>query len=125
MQGTYEKMLLTASFLRGLFYTAKDLVFDGKYFVEMVDRLLRKTEEEEFVRLLPELRLAFSAFRPDETDRIAGQVAALYGKNAKDIRMKRAVPSQMFAYASAIDREVAAYFKADKDETDKAVGKGE
>jgi len=112
MRGTHERMLQTASFLRGLFYTAKDLVFDGTYFISMIDELLRKAQDEEFVRLLPELRLAFGAFRPDEIDRLAGQAASLYGSSVKDIRKKKVVPVYMFTYASVIDREVEEFLQS-------------
>lgn len=106
MRGTHEKMLKTAGFLRGLFYTAKDLVFDGDYFVNMVDELLNKLDNSEFVRLLPELRLAFSGLQPYEVDRLAAQAAGIYGKSAKDITKKAAVPAQLLAYARQIDSEV-------------------
>jgi hypothetical protein len=47
--------------------------------VLVLDRLLRTWGDSEFVAVLPELRLAFASMTPTETDRIAQQVAGLYG----------------------------------------------
>ena len=48
-----------AKFLRGLFYTARDLVLVGDSFVKMTDELLKLLDTEEFMAMLPELRMAF------------------------------------------------------------------
>ena len=45
-----------------------------------IDALLCELEDEEFVTLLPQLRLAFSYFTPTETDRLGRQAAALHGE---------------------------------------------
>ncbi len=42
LQGTDEMQMKSAAFLRGLFYTARDLVFVQAQFLEMIDGLLGK-----------------------------------------------------------------------------------
>ncbi len=50
----------------------------GDSFVKMTDELLKLLDTEEFMEMLPELRMAFGYFTPTETDRIAAHVAGLY-----------------------------------------------
>lgn len=45
-----------------------------------IDALLCELEDEEFIALLPQLRLAFSYFTPTETNRLGRQAAALHGE---------------------------------------------
>ena len=53
--------------------------------------------------LLPELRLAFGYFTPMETDRIAGQAAALHGKSAGELLHGRMVSPEEYAYGERLD----------------------
>ena len=64
------------------------------------DKLTPDTEE--FLRLLPELRLAFGYFTPLETDRIASKAAALHGKKAADLLEGKASPEE-YAYGETLD----------------------
>ena len=76
LQGTPGMLAQSAPFLQGLFYTARDLLLVDPDFLSKIDRLLCALEDNEFTRLLPELRLAFSYFVPTETDRLAKRAAA-------------------------------------------------
>ena len=58
---------------------------------------------EEFLKLLPELRLAFSYFTPLETDRITGRAAALHGKKKGDLLTGGSVSPGEYAYGEALD----------------------
>lgn len=94
LTGTREQMLKTAQFFRGLFFTARDLVFVGQNFVGMMDAFLGQVNEKEFLELLPELRMAFGYFTPREIDRIAENAAALHGgKKEKLLRRQEVLPS--------------------------------
>lgn len=88
LKGTQGMMRLSAAFLQGLFYTARDLLLTDKSFLEQVDSLLCELSDEDFTMLLPELRLAFSYFAPMETDRIAATAAALHGGSKRSLRME-------------------------------------
>ena len=85
LQGSEQMRKKSAAFLRGLFYTARDIVFTQKRFVSMIDALIAGLEAETFLELLPELRMAFGYFTPMETDRIAGQAASLHKAEKKQL----------------------------------------
>ena len=68
-----------AAFLQGLFRTARDLLLVDDVQLASIDALLCELEDEEFLTLLPQLRLAFSYFTPTETNRLGRQAAALHG----------------------------------------------
>ena len=95
LRGTRGMMLQSASFLQGLFYTARDLLLVDQEFLKQVDALLCELNDEDFTALLPELRLAFSYFAPMETDRIARTAAALHG--AKKLSRREGVDAAVYA----------------------------
>ena len=102
LRGTPGMLLQSASFLQGLFYTARDLLLADPDFLSQIDRLLCALEDDDFTRLLPELRLAFSYFVPVETDRLAKRAAALHGVT-EDILRRKAVDPAAYSWAEAID----------------------
>jgi Family of unknown function (DUF5682) len=69
------------AFLRGVLQTAREVAWQQRDLLRMIDLRLRDWGEDTFVRLLPELRLAFSEMTPKETDRIAEAVAKLNDAN--------------------------------------------
>ena len=103
IRGTKEKVKETAVFMRGLFFTARDLVFVASDFVEMIDYLLTRLQGDEFMELLPELRMAFSYFTPREIDRIAQKAAALYGKDKGILQRGALITPEEYAYGEALD----------------------
>lgn len=107
LQGTPGMLAQSASFLQGLFYTARDLLLVDPGFLPQIDRLLCALEDEEFTRLLPELRLAFSYFVPTETDRLARRAAALHGAPGS-LSRQQAVDPAAYTRAEALDAWAAA-----------------
>lgn len=103
LKGSGEMRMKSAAFLRGLFYTARDFVFVQEDFLSLVDGLLAGLSAEEFLQLLPELRMAFGYFTPLETDRIAGKAAALHGGSADRILKGREVSPLAYEYGEALD----------------------
>jgi len=101
--GTKEQMLQTAQFFKGLFYTARDLVFIGENFLKMLDDFYGRVSEEEFMELLPELRMAFAYFTPREIDRIAASAAGLHGKGGSDILERQEVFPDWYSYGKQLD----------------------
>ncbi|MBC7797460.1 MAG: hypothetical protein H7Z37_11355, partial [Pyrinomonadaceae bacterium] len=69
-------------FLSGLLRTAREIAWTQPEFLTMLDGYLRDLPEQEFMQILPELRLAFSSFTPRETDRVAKNVADIYGEES-------------------------------------------
>lgn len=66
------------SFLRGLLHTAREVAWQRPELLTVLDGLLREWNDPDFTAILPELRLAFAAMTPKETDRIAQSVASLH-----------------------------------------------
>ena len=104
--GTKEQMLHTAQFFKGLFYTARDLVFIGEDFLKMLDEFYGRVTEEEFMELLPELRMAFAYFTPREIDKIAAGAARLHGKGGRNILDMPEVLPQWYSYGKEVDEYV-------------------
>ncbi len=105
LTGTSEQLFCTAQFFRGLFFTARDLVFIGTQFLEMLDEFFGRVTEDEFMGLLPELRMAFTYFTPREIDKIAARVAALHGKK-EDILSRKAILPDWYSYGKEMDAYV-------------------
>lgn len=101
-------MRSSAVFLRGLFSTSRDLALVHEEFTVMLDGLFARLSQEEFVSLLPELRLAFSYFAPVEADRLAARAAALHGASGASVRRQRAVDVREYEYGEALDEWAAA-----------------
>ena len=108
LMGTGEKMRSSAVFLRGLFSTSRDLALVHEEFTVMLDGLFARLSQEEFISLLPELRLAFSYFAPVEADRLAARAAALHGAGPASVRRQRAVDAREYEYGEELDEWAAA-----------------
>ena len=102
LQGTEPMQRRSASFLQGLFLTARDLLLVDPSFLAQVNNLLCSLSDDGFLALLPELRLAFSYFRPVETDRIARRVAGLHGVTPVLLRRPGLSPAD-YARGEALD----------------------
>lgn len=101
-----EKAGRAADFVRGLFYVARDVIFAWDGMIDMLDDFLRRTDYEEFLKALPQLRLAFSFFTPTEMDRLAGKIAKKYGMQSKEFAQLKEVSAQEFAYGKALEEKV-------------------
>ncbi len=67
-------------YLRGVLMAAREIAWQVPGILERLDARLQHWKHDEFLRMLPELRLAFSTMTPQETDRIAASVAGLHGE---------------------------------------------
>ena len=106
MAGTQEKKRKIAFWLQGLFYTARDIVFAEKQFIEIIDGFVSSVEDAEFMQLLPQFRLAFSYFAPAEIDKLAEQVANRYHTDkAAFLKMKNVTP-EMYQYGRYLEEQV-------------------
>lgn len=103
LSGTKEQLMQTAVFFRGLFYTARDLVFIGDQLLRMLDDFFGQVDEEEFMELLPQLRMAFAYFTPGEIDRIAQTAAGLHGMLGEDITKRKEILPEWYTYGKELD----------------------
>jgi len=69
-------------FLRGIFLTAKDIVFYESGLIEALNSAISTAPYDEFIEMLPDLRLAFTFFTPREIDRLGKAVLAVLGLRA-------------------------------------------
>ncbi len=105
-RGTKVQMKKTALFFRGLFFSARDLIFVGGQILGILDSFLQQAENTEFMELLPELRMAFTYFTPREIDKIAEKAAALHGKTGKYITGLKEIPPDWYAYGKELEAYV-------------------
>lgn len=68
--------------LRGILGAAPMLLLHSPPVIEIVDAFLAGLEEDSFIEILPQLRLAFSALNPREIDQLGERLAALHGISA-------------------------------------------
>lgn len=106
--GTVGMMVRSASFLQGLFYTAKDLLLIDHEFLCQIDILLSELTDEQFTSILPELRLAFSYFVPMETSRLARQAAVLHGTQTMSLK-KSGIDPEEYSRIERVDAWAAAH----------------
>ena len=106
LTGTGEQLFHTAQFFKGLFFTARDLVFIGDEFLKMLDTFFGQVTAEEFMELLPELRMAFTYFTPRETDKIAAMAAKLHGTKQEDILRREVIMPDWYSYGAELDEYV-------------------
>ncbi len=103
LYGTGEKFLESANFLKGLFSTAREVVFYEKDFLEGINNVLCNLPEEEFIRILPEFRLSFSFFNPGEIVQIGKNVAEVYSTDTDNILRTEAVNPQEVEFCKKLD----------------------
>ena len=101
-----DKAGSAADFVRGLFYVARDVIFAWDGMIDMLDDFLRETDYESFLKVLPQLRLAFSFFTPAEMDRLAEKVAKKYGLRGSEFVDLKEVTAEEYAYGKAMEAKI-------------------
>ena len=94
-----------ASYLKVLFETARDIALMDKNFLTMTDMLLSEMEYDDFMEILPSLRLAYSYFTPFEIQEIAGEAAALHGLK-EDLTLQTGLDEALIAFGAELDAEI-------------------
>ncbi|WP_421742580.1 DUF5682 family protein [Cellulomonas sp.] len=79
----------SVGFVRGLFATARETVWQDSGVVRALDSRLGDWDQHTFLSTLPDLRLAFAGLTPRETDRVAEVVGALHGGERPDPPVRR------------------------------------
>jgi hypothetical protein len=102
-----------SAFLRGLLRTARSAIWQVPQLVADLHETLTAMAEEQFVRQLPQLRLAFSDLTPRETDRVAKVVADHAGVAKLDVARSATLSSGDVALAVSIERRLAESLRRD------------
>ncbi|OWA35647.1 hypothetical protein B9G55_11130 [Saccharibacillus sp. O16] len=103
--GTPDQALKSADYLQGVFALARDALMQDDSLLADLSGLLERLPHEDFLRLLPELRLAFTFFTPPETSRIAAKVAKLHGIPAARLEAP-AVDERTLLAARRLDQSI-------------------
>jgi len=77
-------LAMVGRFLRGIFLTAKDIIFYDQSFLEGLNTAIGNISYEDFLELLPDLRLAFTFFTPREIDTIGKAVLKVLKLDANE-----------------------------------------
>ncbi|MCR5816352.1 MAG: DUF5682 family protein [Ruminococcus sp.] len=114
LSGSAEIKKQGSKYMRGLFSSARDIVFSDPVFIEMADKLISGMSGEDYMEVLPDLRLAFSSFTPQEIQRTAKAVADIYGGSSDSILYDRAIDEGLFEFGKELDRELSAILKREQ-----------
>ena len=83
--GAYADPADKVAFLRGLMLVSRELIWRAPGIVGELDAILDKLPEDDFIALLPHLRLAFSDLDPRETDKLALDIAERFKLSPGDL----------------------------------------
>lgn len=111
LYGTGEMQMQSAGFLKGLFSTARELLLYQEEFLEGIHHLLSTCVEEDFLKLIPDLRLSFGFFTPQEIDDIGKSVAKMFNMSKAEILETAPVDTEALRKARALDIEAANMMK--------------
>lgn len=95
-----------AGFLLGLLQAAPELAGHSSELIETMNARLAEFDDEAFLRVLPDLRRAFTWLRPTETARVAQAVASLIGGDASDLDAVLAVDPHRMIEARNLEYEL-------------------
>lgn len=82
--GTVDRQEDRIGVLRGLLFTTPEILWRSDTVLAETDRLVCGLSDDEFIELLPHIRLAFTALNPRESDRISGLLARIHGGHVTD-----------------------------------------
>lgn len=97
-----------AEYLKGLFSCARDIMFSENDFLVMADELITGMDSDDFIEILPQLRLAFGYFTPQEISDTAKAVAALYDTDSDKVLYAEIIDERLYEFARQLDNEITA-----------------
>lgn len=106
-----EELFHAASFLKGIFSTCRDIIMCNTSLINGIDSMLREIQYEDFIKIIPEIRLAFSFFIPTEIHEIGNKVAKLYGKTNSEVLNKKPVSEEDIIKARELDNFAVSQMK--------------
>lgn len=78
MFGSPDQRLHTAAYLHGVFLVARDYLFYEDELLDDLNQMIAGLSYDDFIQIVPELRLAFTYFSPMEITMLSEKVAALF-----------------------------------------------
>ena len=113
LTGGYVDTSERLAFLGGLIAIARELLWTAPTILAALNDLVASASEEEFIALLPHLRLALMALDPREVDRLAEEVACRIGARPGQLAGIIAIPEAEMMANLSLDRELAAVLTGD------------
>lgn len=101
------------SFLRGLFVTCREVLWQSKDILQAITQLFKDWSEDEFLNSIPQLRLAFSGLSPRETDDVAALVAKSLGVEAIGPVIHTHLSEKEIMHATQLSKTVLETIQAD------------
>jgi len=92
LAGAFERPGEAIRTLSGVMALAPQLFINDSSVIAAIDDLFGSVDDQGFLALLPQLRMAFAELSPHETDRVAAVVAAAHGAGEDDIAILQQVP---------------------------------
>ena len=111
LRGSAEVMKQGAEYLKGLFSAARDIMFGENDFLRMTDELITGMDSDDFIEVLPQLRLAFGYFTPQETAETAKAAAALHSGKQAEIRFGKVIDEKLYKFGAKLDKEIMEIMK--------------
>ncbi len=105
MRGTPQQMAHTAAYLQGVFAAARDAFLYDQELLHELNGMLSRLSHEDFVRMIPELRMAFTFFTPAETRTIATRAAELFGASRQALD-EHGIDESVLLHARATDEAI-------------------
>lgn len=85
IRGTPDQMRQTALYLQGVFSVARDAFLYEDQLLSELNYMIEQLDHDDFMLMIPELRLAFTYFTPMETTLIADRVAKLHQVHSNEM----------------------------------------
>jgi hypothetical protein len=92
LAGAFERPGEAIRTLSGVMALAPQLFINDNSVIGAIDALFGAVDDQSFLDLLPQLRMAFAELSPHETDRVAAVIAAAHGASEDDIAVLKQVP---------------------------------
>ena len=106
LKGTPEIKKLGAEYLKGLFSSARDIVLADDKFMDMTDTLITEMEYDDFLDILPSMKLAFGYFTPDEIQTLADSAAKINNTDRNAMINTKGIDEKLFAFGQKIDSDI-------------------
>ena len=106
LKGDRNVQIQGAEFLHGLFNAARDIIMTDDSFIRMTDTLICGLDYDDFIEILPSMKLAFSCFTPYEIQQTATAVAKLYDADSAELLVEKPMNERLYSFGEKIDKEI-------------------
>ncbi|MCB9471824.1 MAG: hypothetical protein H6677_26355 [Candidatus Obscuribacterales bacterium] len=103
----------SAGIIRGLLHTASEVVWQVETVLKEVDSMFNGWDEDTFLALLPDLRLAFTHLTPSEVAKVAEKVASLHDDKSFGAIVNTDLTEQDLLYGLKLNNAVTGLLRRD------------